>query len=361
MMMGTITVETAAGTTVETGAATTAVLVAGTEAATIVGTVAEMTNVIALEAVHSAFGPLTALPKVASESRPLMGGTAEITIVGGSQNLLRRAFELATYCEELWSRFIRTSDISRLNWAGGKATEVDLLTVRLIRAMQTGYVVTNGDFDPTLLPDLIAAGYIGSRVDASRISSVPSTALSPGNVTGIRIDENVVTLGRRTTVDSGGVGKGLTADLICEFVMSAGAQGVMAEIAGDVVVAGRAPVDTSWHIGIEDPFATGSQLAVVRLDDEAVVTSSPFTRTWDSRHGVRHDLLNPRTGLSTESHVRSATVIARTGEHAAVLTKPAFLRDTDEYLGWLPSVGGAAMLVLQDGSSRTTSNWQDYL
>ncbi len=69
----------------------------------------------------------------------------------------------------------------------------------------------------------------------------------------IDIDGSQVTLHRGTTVDSGGVGKGLAADLAVEFALKAGALGALVEVGGDVRVGGVSPRSDSWRLAIEDP------------------------------------------------------------------------------------------------------------
>ena len=135
----------------------------------------------------------------------------------------------------------------------------------------------------------------------------------------------------------------------------------MAEISGDVVVAGEGPYGTAWHLAVEDPFDTTKSLAVVRLRDAALVTSSQRKRRWETSGGARHHLIDPRTATSATSRVQTATVIAATGAHAEVLTKPAFLREPTDYLAWLPSVGAAGLLVLDDRTILTSTNWEQYL
>ena len=289
-----------------------------------------------------------------------MGGTATIALTGGSEELLTELFTLADRCESLWSRFSERSDLTVLNWAEGVATTVDPLTIRLIRAMREGYLITGGDFDPTLLPALLAVGYSASILDGSRRSTLPATAHSPGNLNTSKIIGNVVTLGRGTTLDAGGLGKGLVADIICEAAIAGGARGAMAEISGDIVVLGEAPHDTAWHLSIEDPFDTAQNLDRVRLIDAAIVTSSQLKRRWQSGSAQWHHLIDPRTNTSAKTRVQTATVIAATGAHAEALTKPAFMREPHIYLEWLPTVGGAGLLVLDDRSIHVSDNWGQY-
>jgi thiamine biosynthesis lipoprotein len=289
-----------------------------------------------------------------------MGGHGTVALVGGSVDLLNYAFALIGRCEQLWSRFLPTSDLGQLNWAEGKPVEVDPLTVRLIGAMREGAALTNGDFDPTLLPDVIAAGYGASRVAPSRVTTLPASAASPGRLEEITIQGTTVRMPIGTTLDAGGIGKGLAADLVCELLVGRGAAGVMAELGGDIVVAGQAPDGDAWVLGLENPFDTSELLMTVRIVRGAIVTSSQRKRRFSTPVGERHHLIDPRTSTSATSDIQTVTVIAATGARAEALAKSGFLREPAEYLSWLPEVGGAGLLVDATANQYASTNWERY-
>ncbi|TAL43396.1 MAG: FAD:protein FMN transferase [Salinibacterium sp.] len=285
-----------------------------------------------------------------------MGGHGTVTVIGGSAALVDEAFVLIETCEALWSRFLPASDVTRLNWAEGAPVEVDPLTIRLIEAMREGAALTGGDFDPTLLPDLLTAGYRASRVSPSLETTLPASATSPGRLDDIAIEGMTVRMPVGTTLDAGGIGKGLAADLVCEFAMAHGAAGVMAELGGDIVVAGRAPDNRAWLLGIEDPFETTEHLTTVCVVRGAIVTSSQRKR----RFGEQHHLIDPRSSTSAATSIQTVTVIAATGARAEALAKSGFLREPAEFLAWLPTVGGAALLIDADGAQYVSANWERY-
>ena len=289
-----------------------------------------------------------------------MGGHATITLVGGGEDLVARCFALADHLEARWSRFLPTSDISRLNWAEGNPVEVDPVTVQLISAMREASELSDGDFDPTLLPELIASGYAASVVAPDLVTTLPASASAPGRLASLTLDGSSVRMPVGTTLDPGGIGKGLAADIICEFGLAEGAWGIMAEISGDIVVAGRAPDAVAWLLGVEDPFDTARHLTTVRIARGAIVTSSQRKRRFDTAAGVRHHLIDPRTGASALTDIQTVTVIAATGVRAEAISKSGFLRPVEEFLAWLPQVGAAALLVDSAGRQHVSANWGRY-
>ncbi|WP_448006760.1 FAD:protein FMN transferase [Agromyces bauzanensis] len=290
-----------------------------------------------------------------------MGSRFAMTVVGAGAERARAGLALAGRLESRWSRFLADSDITALNLAEGAARRVHPHTVRLVREMLDAHRRTDGDFDPTLLPALVAAGYATSRVDPRRTTLLPPSAVAPGRIDSVHIDGDRVTLGRGTTLDPGGIGKGLAADLAVEQALADGALGAMAQFGGDVVVGGVAPDGVAWRIGVEDPFDTARHLAVVRLARGAVATSSQRKLRWAAVDGTEaHHLLDPRGIRSISTDVQTVTVIAATGARAESLTKSGFLRPIDEYLAWLPSQGAAGLAITADGAEHVSVNWSRY-
>ena len=281
-------------------------------------------------------------------------------LVGGTAELLDDCFALADRCEAVWSRFLPDSDISNLNWASGKPTKVDPITVRLIVAMLEGASLTDGDFNPTVLPALVDAGYAASVVDPSRVTKLPAAARSASRLE-VSLTDDVVTLPRTTTLDPGGIGKGLAADLVVELALARGAWGALAEFGGDIVAAGEAPTAAGWTVGVQNAGEDSEVNLTMRMAQGAIVTSSQVRRRWTRDGRPRHHLIDPKTGNSAVTRVNTATVIAATGARAEAIAKSAFLRDAGEYLAWVPTVGAAALLLRDTGELLESENWRQYL
>ncbi|MCX2933879.1 FAD:protein FMN transferase [Mycobacterium sp. CVI_P3] len=298
--------------------------------------------------------------RVQSGRRPAMGGTAAVTLVGGTPELLDDCFGLLFDLEQAWSRFLEGSDVWRLNWSQGLPVRVRPCTARLVSELIDAWAMTGGDFDPTVLPRLVASGYATSRVDASRHTALPDAAVWPGAAADIEVAGSYIRVPLGTTLDPGGLGKGLAAEMVVEFALDRGADGALAEVGGDVVVAGQAPDGAAWTIGIENPHAPNELLTTVRLSSGAVATSSRLVRAWAGADGLAHHLIDPATGRSAATPTVTSTVIAGTGARAEVLAKLAFLRAPDPLLAWLPRIGAAALIVDADHERRYSANWVDF-
>ncbi len=286
-----------------------------------------------------------------------MGTTADVTVVSGPRALLDVARGRLTDLEHRWSRFIPTSEVSRLNRADGLPTRVSSETRLLVQRALEGHEVTAGRFDPTLLGAVLRAGYVESFDRLGRRPRRVASSLVTG-ARRIEVDEAAGTVRIPIGVgfDPGGIGKGLAADLVAEELFELGAGGVCVNVGGDVRVLGAPPDGEAWRVAVESPWEHDAPLAQLRLQDGAVATSSRLRRRWVREDGVpQHHLVDPATGTSSHSPVLAATAVASEGWKAEVLSKAAFL-DAGRGLELVDQLGAAALVIVPDGSL-TTSTW----
>ena len=288
---------------------------------------------------------------------PVMGSTAHVTVVGGAVDLAESARERLEDLEARWSRFIPSSEISRLNHAEGRPCLVSEETRLLVRRALDAFTVTAGRFDPTLLGAVLRAGYVESFDRRPPRSRASSSTLQTG-AHRIEIDDAVGTVRIPVGVgfDPGGIGKGLAADMVSAELMDRGADGVSVNVGGDLRVRGDAPDGEAWRIAIDDPWGRTEPIARIRIRDGAVATSSRLSRRWVRTDGaVRHHLLDPDTGTSVRTPVLATTVVAAAGWQAEALSKAVFL-DAHRGMELVNARGSAALVVLPDGLL-TTRGW----
>ena len=210
---------------------------------------------------------------------------------------------------------------------------------------------TDGAFDPTVLPALIASGYDRDfrelSPDPSDHGSLPVP--SPG-CADIRIAGREITLPAGTSIDPGGIGKGLAADLVVDLVMAAGATGACVNVGGDLRVAGTSPSGAPWSVAIEHPLQAHRIIGTVELHDEALVSSWRTRRSWGSGDQRRHHLIDPATGTSAWSGLAGVTVTASDAWWAEALATAIFLAGPQAAPRLTRRHGGGAILVRDDGS-----------
>ena len=163
-------------------------------------------------------------------------------------------------------------------------------------------------------------------------------------------DEHIgtITVPPGTTLDPGGIGKGLAADLVSAELIERGARGVLVNVGGDLRVRGEAPNGASWDVSIEHPIQPGVELVRIGLVDGAVATTSRAKRCWQTAAGAAHHIIDPRTGRpATSSHV-AVTVVAREAWWAEVVAKAIFVDELGIEAG--AAFGVRVVTVDEDGS-----------
>jgi thiamine biosynthesis lipoprotein len=298
-----------------------------------------------------------------------MGCAAEVIVVtetGRAGALAGRGRAMVELLERRWSRFIPTSDISRLNAAAGVAVVVDPSTVTMVRMMGAGSLATDGAFDPTLLGSIVGlnAGTAEPRSDPTEGTRAwPSS--SPGRwYDDVTVDPvaSIVQLPEGMTLDPGGIGKGLAADLVAADVMADGAAGVLVNVGGDLRVAGRAPGDRGWRVGIGRPSGEG-ELGQVAIAAGGVATSGTLRSCWTASDGASaHHLLDPATGLSIrprggDVETVQATVVTVTAAWAEVTVKALMVNGAAKELPRLGRLGVPACAVGADGAVAVNDPW----
>ena len=288
-----------------------------------------------------------------------MGSDARVYVVGGGPELLALARARIEGLEARWSRFLPTSEVTALNDAAGTPRVVSRETFALIERGIDAWRLTDGRCDPTVLGDVLRAGYTTSFDARPAVAHASSTTLTRG-CGDIVLDAatRTVQLPAGTGFDPGGIGKGLAADLVVATLLDAGAEGACVNLGGDVRVAGTPP-DASWAVAIEHPTRP-DPAAVVHLADGAVATSSRLRRRWATSGGPAHHLIDPVSGRPAEVSVAAATAVAATGWQAEALAKAAFLAGVPAGAALLEDLGAAGLLVDDDGAVLTNASFGAY-
>ncbi len=257
-----------------------------------------------------------------------MGTTCRAWLVGqGAAEATASARALVAHLEDRWSRFLPTSDIGRLNAAGGHPVLVAPETIDVLREAISWWQVTGGWFDPTVADALVAAGYDRDR--AAGHGPIRAGVPAPG-CDGIVLDRRAgtVQLPRGVHVDLGGIGKGRATDVIVAQLDHL--PGGLIDLGGDLRVWGTPPADqTGWPIAIAD-LRDDSTVALLGLAEGAVATSSSLRRCWAEGDRAAHHLIDPHRGAPTRGELVAATVVAGSATTAEVLAKAAVVSGTVE-------------------------------
>ena len=243
--------------------------------------------------------------------------------------------------ESILSRFRPDSELSRLNREGRIEADPDLL--RVTRLALEARECTRGRFDPTVHDAVVAAGYDRSFDQVARESSGgPLVAVACGGGVAVDSDAGTIELEPGVSLDLGGIGKGYAVDRACSLLAAVGP--CLVNAGGDLAVRGR-PRAGPWPIGVETPDGTIS----LALQDGALATSGRDRRCWRREGHERHHLIDPATGIPSESDLLRVSVWAETAVEAEVLAKALFLAGEEEALREAADLQLLAVLVTCGG------------
>ena len=244
-------------------------------------------------------------------------GTECHVIVEGPRGLVSHAEQRIADLQVMWTRFDPDSHVMRLNRAGGgrMTPETWLLLVRGLVARR----FTKGMFDPFMADQVRAAGYDRDFADiTSTQRREPARPAVRRPVRSLDRRTRSVRFAEGAHLDSGGLGKGLAADIVSAEIMERGADACLVNLGGDLRVRGRRA--EPWEIGIGNESESGPPISV-RLTQGALATSSRRRRVWHTDRGPAHHLIDPRTGHPLRTGPAGATAIAPAGWIAEALTK----------------------------------------
>jgi thiamine biosynthesis lipoprotein len=237
-----------------------------------------------------------------------------------------------------FSRFESDSELSRVNAGAGRWQRVSSEFAELTRRALDAARATDGLFDPTVLPELIAAGYDRDfdemvPMDHAAARRLPTTSRRYHHV---ELEGRLLFLPPGAALDFGGIAKGWAVDQAARVVR--GLPWAVIDAGGDLRLAGR-PVHPV-PIGLVDPIDPSVEILQVGLEAGALATTSVVTRSWGP--GLHH-VIDPRTRRPASTGVQQATVWAETCTEADVRSKWALLVGA-RVLRELP-----AALVMEDG------------
>jgi thiamine biosynthesis lipoprotein len=169
----------------------------------------------------------------------------------------------------------------------------------------------------------------------------------------------LVTIPADVRLDLGGFVKGWTVDRASSHVSPMANWCINA--GGDMLARGPGPEGRGWFVGVDDPFDARQPIAVLRVRDRAVATSSTLRRRWRTQHGAAHHLIDPRTGRPSETDLVSVTVLAATVAEAEVLSKQIMLLGGRAARAFVASEAIASILVDRFGTTEASPGVKEYL
>jgi thiamine biosynthesis lipoprotein len=280
---------------------------------------------------------------------PLRGGLAPAAEAAASARKWIEGFDCAL------SRFRSQSELSRMNRDPAPVVAASPLLRELVRAGITAAADTGGLVDPTMVNEIEEAGYASSRGRADRRTLEHALRWAPPRRRAMPdprarwrrfiVDDEAGTVARDPGLrfDSGGIGKGLAADLVARRFEGYGR--FLIDCGGDIRVGGPLARLAPYRVGVAHPF-DHTLHRTIDVGVGAVATSGIDGRIWRHGAGFGHHLLDPASGRPAWTRIVSATALGPTAVQAETRAKAAVLSGPAD-----------AAAVLADGGLFVDEDW----
>jgi thiamine biosynthesis lipoprotein len=266
------------------------------------------------------------------------GSTYSVKYISSSELVSKKAIDsLLLAFDQSLSTYRPDSKISKIN-EGDTTVFVDDFFVKTFEVSSRIYKETNGLFDPTIGVLVNAYGF-GPKKQKIDLNSVKiDSLLQYVGFDKVRLNENG-TISKKfpqTYFDFNAIAQGYSVDVVADFLKSKGIENGIVEIGGEIVAFGKNTIENkNWVIGIDDPTQSPKErtmIAKIKLENLGMATSGNYRKVkTDTLTGKKFvHIINPKTGLSLQSKVLSATVLAKNCIDADGYATAFMLMDIEE-------------------------------
>lgn len=247
----------------------------------------------------------------------------------GDESVLNALLKDCVRLDDLLSAQKDTSDIARLNAAGGAWVDIDADTADLLKRSIAFCEETGGMFDITIgAVSLLWDFKEGKKPDDAAIQA----ALPHIDITKLEVEGTRARLtDPDARIDVGGVAKGWIADYLAQKMRDNGITSGIINLGGNVFVLGEKPSGAPWVIGLRDPnISQGRAVATIEVRDASVVTSGLYERHFELDGIDYYHILDPHTGYPAHTDVRAVSVITPGSFEGDGLSTLLFLKGWEE-------------------------------
>ncbi|MBI5078061.1 MAG: FAD:protein FMN transferase [Candidatus Yonathbacteria bacterium] len=273
-----------------------------------------------------------------------MGIPVHITLVGIKKSEARKyvseAENIFHEYDKRFSRFNETSELHKLNTAGGQWFTASLPMFQVLKKCVALAEETRGAFDPSV-------GGVLASYDYGLPSNFtpPSPPLTYRNIE-FNDRELSVRLAPAQVLEPASIVKGMAIDEAGKSLIKV--PGFLINAGGDIITRGMYENDAPWNIAIEDPRNPDAIVAAVTIQNGGMATSGTYQTKGANKGREWHHLVDMRTGKPSTGFA-SATVIANTCEEADTEASLAILLSETEAIARLEKRGLPYFLIRKDG------------
>jgi len=287
--------------------------------------------------------------KSAQDRQILMDTIVDVRVEGpNAVALMAEAFQVMARVEQKLSRFVDTSDVSRINRQAGEWVEVGEETLAVINLALEAARVSGGAFDVTIGAVMDAWGF-GSDERKIPAEADLAEALATVDYTRVEVDEAAgrVRIPKGTILDLGGIAKGYAVDQAIQTLRQKGARSSIINAGGDIAAIGRRPDGNPWRVGVQDPDTPSEISWILLLDNRSVLTSGDYQRYFEADGKRWHHIIDPKTGYPAQG-LRSVTVESETAGYGDAIATAVFVLGWEEGRRLVESLPGIEAIMVSE-------------
>lgn len=178
------------------------------------------------------------------------------------------------------------------------------------------------------------------------------------NINEIELKDNKIK-NNNLNIDLGSISKGFATKNVGEYLESIGLKKYLINAGGNVLT-GESYKKDKYKIGLENPNNQNDIYKIIKVENEAVVTSGGYLRYYEYNGTKYHHIIDPDT-LFPANNVKSVTVITKDSAYADFLSTYLFLlplEDGKKYVDELDNV--EAIWYLNDDTTVTSKGFSKY-
>lgn len=252
-----------------------------------------------------------------------------------ANKVISKAFMQIWLIENQISSWIQGSYTDNINKASGKAAvEVPKSLYQLIERSIKISELTDGAFD-------ISVATLGwdLQLKASNPSLPDDLTMSESkSMMGYQyiqlIDSNYSVFLQKPgmRIGFGGIGKGYAAQEAMKVIIEMGIDNALINAGGDLLCKGEESDGQPWWIAIAEPDGSRKGKAYLNISNLSVVTSGDYERFVEIDGKRYSHIIDPRTGMPSESGIKSVTIISPDAEYSDALATAVFVLGTEKGL-----------------------------
>jgi len=217
------------------------------------------------------------------------------TETDGNTILRQLPFEIEAI-EARLSRFRPNSELMQLNRRAGEWIDASEILFENVQAAKHAARLTDGLFNPLVLPAMLANGYDRSFEQITMPHTVENIPAADWRGIELKLATREIRIPVNSALDLGGIAKGWTAARLADDLAKSGS--CLVNVGGDIAARGAPDGLPGWQVEVSDPFSD-VPLVSLWLKDSTIVTSGVDFRRWETQEGqTQHHIVDPRTGHS---------------------------------------------------------------